>query len=165
MSTAPKIAPQHPFLNSEVILNFSNGVAETLQTMAGVSISFDKGFVEKNWKAKNDISVYLDLKSPPYTGQIRFHFNKVVLVTLFEKMLGQTVAPDSNELLDCLGEISNMCYGYSKAKLNEKGFALQMSIPRPSATKDLPEVFSRHPHIVIPFKVLEEQCHIQIIMF
>jgi|GEM_PF-3303745 len=165
MSTAPKIAEAHPFLNREVILNFSNGVAETLQTMAGFTISFEKGFVEKNWKAKNDISVYLDLKSPPYTGQIRFHFNKTVLVALFEKMLGQTVDPNSNEILDCLGEISNMCYGYAKAKLNEKGFALQMTIPHPSATTDLPEVFSRHPHIVIPFKVLEQACQIQIIIF
>ncbi|MEK6627022.1 MAG: chemotaxis protein CheX [Bdellovibrionota bacterium] len=165
MSTAPKIPAQHPFLNGEVILNFSAGVAETLQTMAGVASTFDKGFVEKNWKSKNDISVFLDLKSDPYTGQIRFHFDKMVLAALFEKMIGQKIDPNSREILDCMGEISNMCYGYAKAKLNEKGFALKMTIPHPCATKDLPEVYSRHPHIIIPFKVFDQLCHIQIIIF
>lgn len=165
MSTAAKIPAEHPFLDRDVILNFSNGVAETLQIMAGVGSVFEKGFVEKNWKAQNDISVFLDLKSEPYTGQIRFHFNKFVLAKLFEKMLGQTINPDSREVLDCLGEISNMCYGYAKAKLNEKGFQLKMTIPHPSPTENLPEVFSRHPHIIIPFKVFDQQCHIQIIIF
>lgn len=165
MSTAPKIPQEHPFLNRDVIMNFSNGVAETLQTMAGVASTFEKGFVEKNWKPKNDISVYLDLKSEPYTGQIRFHFSRVVLAELFEKMLGQSIDPNSREVLDCLGEISNMCYGYAKAKLNGLGFSLKMTIPHPSVTQDLPEVFSRHPHIIIPFKVFDQPCFIQIIIF
>src|SRR4051812_14694130 len=120
MSTAPKISAQHPFMNREVILNFSNGVIETLQTMAGGTSSFEKAFVEKNWKAQGDVSVYLDLKSAFYSGQIRFHFSKKVLTGLFEKMMGEKVESDSIEIVDCLGEISNMCYGYAKAKLNEK---------------------------------------------
>lgn len=165
MSTAPKISQEHPFLNREVIMNFSNGVAETLQIMAGVGSTFDKGYVEKNWKAQNEISVFLDLKSEPYTGQIRFHFSRSVLAKLFEKMLGQTVDPNSQEVLDCLGEISNMCYGYAKAKLNEKGFQLKMTIPHPVPTEDLPEVVTQHPHIIIPFKVFDQACHIQIIIF
>lgn len=165
MSTAPKISQEHPFLNREVILNFSNGVVETLQTMAGVSSSFEKAFVEKNWKAKNDVSVYLDLKSEPYTGQIRFHFSKYALATLFEKMAGQKIEPDSPEIVDCLGEISNMCYGYAKAKLNEKGFTLKMTTPHPGKTSELPDVISPHPHIVIPFKVCDQLCHIQIVIF
>lgn len=165
MSTAAKLSQEHPFLNREVIMNFSNGVAETLQTMAGVPSSFEKGFVEKNWKPVNEISVFLDLKSEPYTGQIRFHFDRVVLAKLFEKMLGQTIDPQSKEVLDCVGEISNMCYGYAKGKLNEKGFQLQMTIPHPCPTKDLPAAASEHPHIIIPFKVFDHKCHIEIIIF
>lgn len=165
MSTAPKISKEHPFLNRDVILNFSNGVIETLQTMAGVESSFEKAYVEKNWHAPNEISVYLDLQSEPYTGQIRFHFNKAVLAGLYEKMTDQAVDPNAPEIVDCLGEISNMCYGYAKGKLNEKGFTLKMTLPHPSNTADLPEVYSQHPHIIIPFKVFNEVCHIQIVIF
>lgn len=165
MSTAPKIPVEHPFLNRDVILNFSNGVVETLETMAGVKSEFEKAFVEKNWKPQNDISVYLDLSSEPFVGQIRFHFNKFALAKLYEKMMGSPVDPDSPEILDCLGELSNMCYGYAKGKLNEKGFSLKMTLPHPCKTVDLPEAVSHHPQIVIPFKVFSESCQIQIVIF
>lgn len=165
MSAAPKISPEHPLLNREVILNFSNGVSETLKTMTGIESTFEKAFVEKNWKPKTDVSVYLDLQSEPYTGQIRFHFDKLVLASLFEKMLGQAVDPNSSEVQDCIGEISNICYGYAKSKLNERGLSLKMTLPHPCLTKDLPEAVSVHPHIVIPFKVLGYNCYIQIVIF
>ncbi|MEQ1722628.1 MAG: chemotaxis protein CheX [Pseudobdellovibrio sp.] len=164
-NSAPKISPEHPFLNREVIINFSSGVVETLQTMAGVESHFEKPFVEKNWKAEGDYSVYLNLESAPYTGQIAFHFPKNALAELYEKMLGQKIDPDSPEIVDCMGELSNMCYGYAKGKLNEKGFALKMTLPRPGRTKDFPPVLSKHPHIVIPFKIFEKNCFIQIVIF
>src|SRR4051812_23046865 len=108
MSTAPKITHEHPFLNREVILSFSNGVTETLNSMAGVASTFEKGYVEKNWKAQGEISVFLDLQSPPFTGQIRFHFSKEALVQLYKKMVDENATPNSSEVVDCLGEISNM---------------------------------------------------------
>lgn len=165
MSTAPKIPAEHPFLNREVILNISNGVIETLQTMAGVKSEFEKAFTEKNWKPNNDVSVFLDLTSEPFTGQIRFHFNKIALSKLYEKLLGTPINADAPEVLDCLGEVSNMCYGFAKAKLNEKGYKLQMTIPHPCKTEELPEVVSAHPHIIIPFKVFNEACQIQVVIF
>lgn len=164
-NSAVKISPEHPFLNREVILNLSNGVIETLQTMAGVESHFEKAFVEKNWKPAGEYSVYLNLESEQYTGQIAFHFSKQALASLYEKMLGTKIDPESAEIVDCMGELSNMCYGYAKGKLNEKGFALKMTLPHPGKTKDLPNVVSQHPHIVIPFKIFTENCFIQVVIF
>ncbi len=165
MNSVKKFEPVHPFLNRDVILNLSNGVVETIETMAGVKSTFDKPFVEKNWKPTNDISVFLNLNSSLFKGRIYFHFNKLALVHLYEKIMGETVDADSVEIIDCLGEISNICYGFAKAKLNDKGLKFQMSIPQPCKTVDLEPIESSKPHIIIPLVVHNYACQIQIVIF
>lgn len=165
MSAIAKLPREHPFLNAEVITSFSSGVAEALQIMASVKGVFEKPYIEKDWKAKTDICVCLDLESGNYVGQIRFHFTRTVLVQLYEKMLNEKISVDSLEILDCAGEFSNMCYGNAKTKLNEKGFLLQLTLPNPGRTEDLADWGSPYPQIIIPYKIFNEECSIQIVIF
>ena len=165
MSAAAKLPREHPFLNAEVITSFSSGVTDTLQIMASVKGIFEKPYIEKDWKAKSDICVCLDLESGSYVGQIRFHFKKSVLIQLYEKMLNEKVGNDSPELMDCAGEFSNMCYGNAKTKLNDKGFLLQLTLPSPGRTVDLADWGSPYPQIIIPYKMFDEECQIQIVIF
>lgn len=165
MNSEKKYVPVHPFLNRDVILNLSNGVVETIETMSGIKSTFDKPFVEKNWKPENDISVYLNLNSSLFKGRIYFHFNKLALSYFYEKVMGNVVDPDGIELIDCLGEISNVCYGFAKAKLNDKGLKFQMSIPQPCKTIELEPIESPKPHIIIPLVVHGYACQIQIVIF
>lgn len=165
MNATAKLPREHPFLNAEVIASFSSGIVETLQVMADMKGEFDKPFIQKDWKAKTDVCVCMDLESGKFVGQIRFHFSKSVLVKLYEKMLNEKVDGDSTEVMDCAGEFSNMCYGDAKTKLNEKGFLLQLTLPSPVYTEDMADWGSPYPHIIIPFKVFNEECNIQIVMF
>ena len=165
MSAAAKLPREHPFLNAEVITSFSSGVSETLQIMASLKGVFDAPYIEKDWKAKSDICVCLDLESGNYVGQIRFHFTRTVLVQLYERMVSEHVELESPEVLDCAGEFSNMCYGNAKTKLNEKGFLLQLTLPNPGRTEDLADWGSPYPQIIIPFKIFDEECSIQIVIF
>lgn len=151
-------------MNSEVIVNISNGVVVTLKTMAQVSGLFEKAYVERDWKAPTEVSVYIELDSPPCYGQVRFHFTRNVLQQLHKLMMNEDVAADSSEIIDCIGELSNICYGYAKSKLNLQGYRLQMALPHPGRTEDLPQVVSKHPHIIIPFKVLTQTCFIEIVI-
>lgn len=161
-SAAKKI--DHPFRNSEVINNLSHGVVETLKLMAQIESSFGKVYAEKNWQSPNAVCVYLDLVSEPYTGQIRFHFTKKALAAVCKNMMEMDLNEDSPELIDGLGEIANIFYGYAKGKLNSQGFDLQMTLPFPGYIQDMPEVFSSIPHIIVPFYIMDELCHIQIIV-
>lgn len=124
----------------------------------------EKAFVEKSWNPPTDISVFVDLASPPNSGQIRFHFPDNVLVSICKKMLNEDVSPGSPEVLDCAGELSNMFYGFAKSKLNEDGYSFKLSLPQPTKTEKLPDPNSSYSYIIIPFKVLDETCFIQIII-
>ena len=165
MSAALKISLEHPFSSSNVLTSLTCGVDETLKIMAKAAVLFEKSFTEINWRSPTDISVYLEIQSLPSLGQIRFHFTSNVLGEVYKQMMGEEEAADMPLLIDCLGELANVCYGNVKSKLNSQGYALKMSLPHASKTADLPDILTRFPHIVIPFMIFNETCYIEIVIF
>ena len=166
MGAAAKLNPQHPFLDRDVILSLANGVTETLQTMSATTTTFEKPFVASDWKTPCPIAVYLELHSDPFKGQVRFHFEASVAKGIIERMLGSKIDNlDYTELLDGVGEISNIFFGLTKTKLNNIGFKLTMSTPHPCLSKDLPAVEGQPTYLIIPFKVDQTLCFIEMILF
>lgn len=165
MSAAIKVPQLHPFLNSSVILDISNGIFETTETMAKVICVCEKSFVENKWKSPTTFSVRLVIESPPYHGQILFHFSEKSLAAIYKVLVNiEGEIPTSEDLLDCLGEVSNQAYGVAKGKLNEDGYSFQMTLPQPVLTSDLVVPDSKYPSIVVPFKVYDELCYIQLVL-
>lgn len=164
--TARNLTGKHPFLNGEVVLDLSNSLTNTFQTVAGVRSHFDDiAFAQTDWQPCNDLTVSIDIKNEKHSGQIRFHFNRDALAEIIQKMFNEVATPTNSEINDCLGEISNICSGYAKTKLNEKGFNLTTALPSPvGKTSDLPQVASG-PSVIIPFKILNQECQMQIIVF
>ena len=64
-----------------------------------------------------------------------------------------------------VGEISNIFYGAAKTKLKESGFDLNMTIPQPCWTKDLPAVANKSLVMIIPFKIENKDCFVEIVLF
>lgn len=162
MSAANKAPAHHPFMDKEVLLNLTNGVSETLKTMADLTAHFEKPFISSSWAPPQEISVFLNVESDPFRGMIYFHFAKKMSEMVIEKLTGSAVTPDSPEVLDGVGEISNIFYGAAKTKLNQMGFQLKLTRPNPFWTKDLPPRVGAHVSLVIPFKIEEHACYIEI---
>lgn len=164
MSAAIKVPQLHPFLNSAVILDISNGMFETTETMAQVACVCEKSFVENKWKSPTTFSVLLDIESPPYRGQILFHFSEKSLKGIYNIIVGIGESPPEEDLLDCLGELSNQAYGIAKSKLNIDGYSFKMTMPNPIRTEKIAVQESKFPSIVVPFLLFNEHCYIQLIL-
>lgn len=162
MSIAVKLSPQHPFLQRDVIMTLANGLAESLKTMSSLEPHFEKPFVARNWRTTSEVSVYLTLDSAPYKGRLFFHYQKSAAKEILEKMTGSEVAPDSDEILDGMGELSNIIFGSVKTKLNTLGFTLLMTVPKPCWSKELPISISDSICMVIPFTVGGVICYVEI---
>jgi chemotaxis protein CheX len=162
---APKIDNEHPLLNRDIILNLSNGMSHTLKLMANVEAEFTKPFSDPKWNSPKEISVVMVLDTPFYAGHIMFHFDKMVAKKIIENMIGAEVDENSDEILDGVGEISNIFYGAAKTKIKEQGFDLNMSIPKPYLTKDLPALVSKSVCMIIPFKIENKDCFVEIVLF
>ena len=158
---------QHPFLKADVVIDLSNSIINTFMTAVGIRSHFDDlPFAQMDWQPCNDLSVSIDIKSNTHSGQIRFHFNKDALTAVIKKLFNEAQDPSGAEISDCLGELSNICSGNAKTKLNEKGFNLKAALPSvASKTSDLPRLAAGQSSVVIPFKILEHECQMQIIVF
>ncbi len=166
MSTAAKLKPQHPFLDRDVILSLANGVTETLQTMASTVAHFEKPFVAKEWQTPCQIAVFLELHSDPFRGQVRFHFDSIVAKGIIEKMLGSKIEEIViADLLDGVGEIANIFFGLAKTKLNAIGFKLSMSTPHPCISTELPPLIGEKTLLIIPFKVDQTLCYVEMVLY
>ena len=159
----PGRAPPSPLaLEDNLRINLSNGVDETIHKMANAECVFEKTFTNKDWSPPKGYSVLLEIQSPPSKGQIRFHFPHIVLSKLYQNIMNETTNPNGSQVMDCLAEISNVTYGLTKIKLNQEGFNLNMALPFAGKTEDIPGTPGNKT--VIPFKVFDETCFIEVVI-
>ena len=76
--------------------------------------------------------------------------------------MNETTKPNGSQVMDCLAEISNVTYGLTKIKLNQEGFNLNMALPFAGKTEDIPGTPGNKT--VIPFKVFDETCFIEVVI-
>jgi len=155
---------KHPLQDANVINALAEGVESTLLQMAQLQCKFDKPFVEKNWQAVADGTGVMELKSVKHRGFLHIHFPKDAIIKIMENMLGERPKEFNNEILDGIGEITNIVYGAMKAKLNPLGYDFKMASPTAEFTKNLNQMERTNRQLIIPFFVLEWKCFIEIIL-
>jgi CheY-specific phosphatase CheX len=162
--SAKKTSPQgggQSLFSQNVINAFCVGINDTLKTMAQVEVAFGKPSVEMQWQAFGDITGVVDFETADYKGSIYIHFQDKTLMKIYSLLLGEECESMGPEVLDCIGEISNMAYGVAKGKLDPLQMKFSMSIPKPTKTKDLIRL-GQTPHLSIPFKILNEDCLLEV---
>ncbi|MES2801277.1 MAG: chemotaxis protein CheX [Bdellovibrionota bacterium] len=167
MSTALKISTlKNPLFETIVVENICAGIKGTLAQLGPFHIEFQPHFLTTEWAAPTPISVILNLKQNEQPLQVRFHFDPKPVIDILESMIGDKVHPESQDILDGVGEISNMIYGLIKANVNASGFSFGMSRPEACFTKDIPpNVNPNGQSLVIPFSVNGSICHFEFIVF
>ena len=167
MSTALKISTlKHPLFEKIVVEKICDGIRGTLDQLGTFKTEFQPHFFASEWTVQTPISVILNIKQNDQPLQVRFHFDPQPVIDILEGMIGDKVHPESQDILDGVGEISNMIYGLIKTKASTSGFQFGMSRPEACFTKNLPA--SLHPNgqsLVIPFTVNGAPCHFEFIVY
>lgn len=166
MSTAKKEGEQSaksdsPLFKENVINAICAGVQETLSMMAQVQAVFEKPTIETTWKTQGDVTGIIDFETTTFRGCLYIHFNSAVLIKLYNTMVGESQTAVSPEVIDCIGEISNMAYGVAKGKLDPLQLNFSMSLPKAMKTSELSRLPTT-PHLLIPFKVYDQKCLLEI---
>jgi len=155
---------RHPLQDANIINALAEGISATLSEMAQVQCRFDKPFVERNWKPVADGTGVMEMKSAKHRGFLHIHFPKDAIVKIIGNMLGETPKEFNNEILDGIGEITNIVYGAMKAKLNPMGYDFKMASPTAEFTKNLNQLERTNKQLVIPFQIQEWKCFIEVIL-
>ena len=150
-------------LTTSIIEPIKSGIHSTLNQIGQIQCEFQKEFFEENWQPESKISVFINFNQDEKPHQVRIHFENNAALQILEKLTGEMAPEDSAELLDGVGEISNMIYGLIKTNLKSQGIQFSMSRPEAQWTKDLLEKVKDIPHtsLIIPFKMFNGQCYFE----
>ena len=117
----------NPFLASAI---------NVIKTMAMTDAKPGKPFIKSDHSAKGDVTGIVGLRGLQARGSMAISFTEPAILHIYSQMLGENAAGISDELVDCVGEITNMICGGAKALLSEKGYKFELAIPTMIAGKN-----------------------------
>ncbi len=155
---------RHPFQDANVINALAEGVQNTLKEMAQAPCQFEKPFVQRNWLPIADGTGVIELKSLKHRGFLHIHFPKEAIMKIVGNMVGEAPSDFNDDVLDGIGEITNIVYGAMKAKLNPMGYDFKMATPKAEYTKNLNQLERTNRQLIIPVNVLDWKCYLEVVL-
>lgn len=137
----------------EFITPFIESTIEILKIQADVNVTSEKPLLkDKLGDYQFDIGGVITLISNVFEGSISLCFKAPVFLKICEKMLGEEYKEINEEVEDAAGEILNIIFGMSKAKLNdEKGYKIVKAIPTVLLGAGIQVKQTIGPTLILPF--------------
>lgn len=116
-------------MKADFINPFLFSLLNVLSTMAQLELKPGKPRRKTDELARGDVSGLIGMTGPQARGSFSISFDKGLAMEIMLRMLGE--APDSinDEVIDMVGEITNMVTGGAKRVLSEKGYDFKMATP------------------------------------
>jgi chemotaxis protein CheX len=140
-------------MNVQFINPFLEGTMEVLKTMAMVEPTVGKPYIKKGNQAKGDVSGIIGMTGSA-RGSLALSFSEKSIFMIVSNMLGEKYTEINDEVMDAVGEITNMISGVARKKLESQGYNISAAIPTVVSGKDhaILHVLGG-PSIIIPFQV------------
>jgi len=116
-------------MNAAFVNPFLSSFIHVLKTMAMTEVKPGRPSLKKDSVARGDVSGLIGMIGPTVSGSFSISFEKKLALSVFQKMIGESVNYISEDIIDMVGEITNMVAGGAKQQLGEKGFDFNMAIP------------------------------------
>ena len=134
----------------EYVNPFVESIVSTFDTMLGCSLTRGELFVKKGSTPEHDVSGIIGL-SGKAKGTVVLSLCREVAIRATEALLGELPTEIDGDVVDAVGELTNIVAGGAKAKLEQ--FALSVTIPNVITGKTHSIDFPRRlPPICIPFE-------------
>lgn len=156
----------HFFYNENFTSAIRFSVNETLEKMCKLSCDYQPTFVAQKWAAVAHCSASVEMVSEDKQALLQLHFTDTAIMNIMSNMFGRAPLQMNNEVLDCVGSLTDVVYGRMRSLLKDQGYQFQMAIPKMFFTGKVSQ--PRGPevrHIVIPFKVANSLCFAQLMFY
>jgi len=130
---------------------FITGAVEVLGKMAFVSPVAGKAYVKTTDDAHGDVSGIIGITGDAL-GSLAISFSNNCICIIAGNMLGETFTEPTRDVLDAVGEITNMISGVARTKMEKEGMSVYAAIPSVvyGSNHTINHIL-KTPSIVIPF--------------
>ncbi|MBV1877295.1 MAG: chemotaxis protein CheX [Pseudomonadales bacterium] len=139
-------------MDRDFVNSFLDSTSNVLATMAAMDFSVGHPRFKKEELPISNITGMIAMSSPQAVGTLVISFTEPVILSLASRMLMETVDEINGEVIDLVGELTNMVTGGAKRVLEEKGFDFDMATPVviQGENQQITQ-FSNGPTIVVPY--------------
>ena len=149
-------------MNVDYINPFLEGTVNVLKTMAMVDPNPGKPFLKKNAASIGDISGIIGITGAT-EGSLAVTFSESCILHIVSNMLGEKFTSINADIVDAVGEITNMISGDARRILGEGGLSLEASIPTVIRGRGhIVEHVANSPTIVIPFDTIHGKFTVEV---
>lgn len=116
-------------MNVEFINPFLSSMLNVMSTMAQMELTPEKPKLKNKDTAEGDVSGLIGMISNQTKGSLSITYEGSLAIATMKKMVGEGPDEVNDEIIDLVGEITNMVTGGAKRMLSEKGFEFDMATP------------------------------------
>ena len=139
-------------MNVELINPFVKSAVNVLKTMAQTDPQPGKPYLKEGNLTWGVVTGVIGMAGDEVTGNMVVSFDEKSILGIVSKMLMEEFKALSPDVIDAVGEITNMISGGAKKELNEVGFNFNMATPIMVTGKDVElSQLSKAPIVVLPF--------------
>jgi chemotaxis protein CheX len=144
---------------------FVEGALHILDTTAFVKVKPESPFLKTQQRAEGDISGVLEISGDLH-GSAAISFSEKSILGIVSAMFGEDMTEINEEIIDAVGEISNMIAGHVTTKIAEMGKKVKVKFTKvcTGADQDIVHIKEGAHVIAIPLrttkgKVVIEVCY------
>ena len=116
-------------MKADFVNPFLLSLLNVLSTMAQLELKPGAPKRKTDELARGDVSGLIGMVGPQTRGSLSISFEKGLALEIMRRMLGEAPATINEEVIDMVGEITNMVTGGAKRMLGEKGYEFDMATP------------------------------------
>ncbi len=130
---------------------FLQGTVDVLNTMAFITAVPGKPYVKKSTASAGDVSGIIGITGDA-TGSLAISFTETAICTIVNSMLGENHTSINGEIIDAVGEITNVISGAARNLMEKQGIKAFAAIPTVVHGKNhtISSIYNV-PSIIIPF--------------
>ena len=143
-------------MEAKLINPFINSTLAVLKTMAQIEAIPGKPSIKKGNFTWGEVTGIIGMAGDSVTGNLIVSFDSPSILHIVEKLLFEKHTVINADVIDAVGEITNMISGGTKSELSELGYSFNMATPMIVTGKNIGITqLSKDPVITIPFKTPE----------
>jgi len=151
-------------MDVRIINPFLSAAINVLKTMAGIEPKPGKPFLKMNERASGDVSAIISLSGAAY-GTMSLTFSESCIMAIVSNLLREKVTEIDDDVLDAVGELTNMICGDARGHLGEEGIRLEAGIPTIVSGKNhLVKHINNGPRLAIPFETPDGPFVVEVIL-
>lgn len=144
-------------MKAELINPFLNATKNVIETMAQTKVKAGKPHLKENKVAYGEVTGVIGMSSETISGSMIVSFSAAAILKIVANMLMEEPrAKIDDEVVDAVGEITNMICGGAKAELAKVNHKFDLATPTMVVGKGVEiSYYSSAPTIVIPFETAD----------